>query len=60
MATKYKVIINTAKEAKIVEAITPESLATKIVPFIPKDPRDDVEVVFELNGPLSRRVQTES
>lgn len=56
MATKYKAIINTGETSEIVDASSPAALGTKIGAKIPTDPRDDVEVVYEIYGPLSRRV----
>jgi hypothetical protein len=55
MATVYKAIINVGEISKVVEAATPAALGTAIGAAIPTEPRNDVEVVYEIRGTLSRR-----
>lgn len=59
MSTKYKAIITTATEHKVVEANTPAALGAAIGAVIAADPRNDVEVVYDVRGPLSRRMGTD-
>ena len=59
MATKYKAFITTDSEkSKVVEAATPAALGAAIGQQIKTDQRDDVEVVYHVTGPSSRRMAT--
>lgn len=56
MATKYKaIIVVNGKSSKIVEAASLSALGTAIGAAIPADSRTDVEIVYEVTGPSSRR-----
>ena len=56
---KYKAFITTdGDRSKEVEAATPAALGTAIGQQIKTDPRNDVEVVYHVSGPSSRRMAT--
>lgn len=60
MAAIYKCIVTTHNESKIVEATTPAALGAAIGQAIEADVRDDVILMYEFHGPLSRRAQEET
>ena len=55
MATVYKAVVTLANDQKVVEAATPAALGIAIGNVIQTEPVNDVEVVYEVLGPLSRR-----
>ena len=56
---KYRAFITTdGDKSKEVEAATPAALGIAIGQQIKADPRDDVEIVYHVSGPSSRRIAT--
>lgn len=55
MAASYKAILNVSNTSKVIEAASPAALGTAIGAAIAAEPNANVDVMYEVTGPVSRR-----